>query len=672
MSVFSQGKIVEGDETENIVVANEAEDVVIEDGAEDVVRVARFEYWDVKYEEIYVLNTHLYVKDLAAKSDSDATWIILEWDKTHHAVGPIAGDETENIVVANEAEDVVIEDGAEDVVRVARFEYWDVKYEEIYVLNTHLYVKDLAAKSDSDATWIILEWDKTHHAVGPIAGDETENIVVANEAEDVVIEDGAEDVVRVARFEYWDVKYEEIYVLNTHLYVKDLAAKSDSDATWIILEWDKTHHAVGPIAGDETENIVVANEAEDVVIEDGAEDVVRVARFEYWDVKYEEIYVLNTHLYVKDLAAKSDSDATWIILEWDKTHHAVGPIAGDETENIVVANEAEDVVIEDGAEDVVRVARFEYWDVKYEEIYVLNTHLYVKDLAAKSDSDATWIILEWDKTHHAVGPIAGDETENIVVANEAEDVVIEDGAEDVVRVARFEYWDVKYEEIYVLNTHLYVKDLAAKSDSDATWIILEWDKTHHAVGPIAGDEAENIVVANEAEDVVIEDGAEDVVRVARFEYWDVKYEEIYVLNTHLYVKDLAAKSDSDATWIILEWDKTHHAVGPIAGDEAEDVIVEDGTEGVVRVASFEYWDVKMLPLNEEVYVLNTHLCVKDLAAKSESDTTWIIIEWDKTHHAVAPVAGLLVGVILLLMVGVTKIIYLLLLQRNGRMIVANG
>lgn len=42
-------------------------------------------------------------------------------------------------------------------------------------------------------------------------------------------------------------------------------------------------------------------------------------------------------------------------------------------------------------------------------------------------------------------------------------------------------------------------------------------------------------------------------------------EEIYVLNTHLYVKDLAAKSDSDATWIILEWDKTHHAVGPIAG-----------------------------------------------------------------------------------------------------------
>lgn len=39
--------------------------------------------------------------------------------------------------------------------------------------------------------------------------------------------------------------------------------------------------------------------------------------------------------------------------------------------------------------------------------------------------------------------MVGDETENIVVANEAEDVVIEDGAEDVVRVARFEYWDVK-------------------------------------------------------------------------------------------------------------------------------------------------------------------------------------------------------------------------------------
>ena len=39
--------------------------------------------------------------------------------------------------------------------------------------------------------------------------------------------------------------------------------------------------------------------------------------------------------------------------------------------------------------------------------------------------------------------MVGDETENIGVANEAEDVVIEDGAEDVVRVARFEYWDVK-------------------------------------------------------------------------------------------------------------------------------------------------------------------------------------------------------------------------------------
>ncbi|KAI5435684.1 hypothetical protein KIW84_022200 [Lathyrus oleraceus] len=77
------------------------------------------------------------------------------------------------------------------------------------------------------------------------------------------------------------------------------------------------------------------------------------------------------------------------------------------------------------------------------------------------------------------------------------------------------------------------------------------------------------------------------------------------------------------------------------GDETEDVVVEDGAEDVVRVTSSEYWDVNVI--NEEGYVSNTRLCVKDLVAKSEPGGTWIILEWDKTHRAVGPATGLLAG-----------------------------
>lgn len=48
-------------------------------------------------------------------------------------------------------------------------------------------------------------------------------------------------------------------------------------------------------------------------------------------------------------------------------------------------------------------------------------------------------------------------------------------------------------------------------------------------------------------------------------------------------------------------------------------------------------------IDEEGYVSNTRLCVKDLVAKSEPGGTWIILEWDKTHRAVGPAAGLLAG-----------------------------
>lgn len=48
-------------------------------------------------------------------------------------------------------------------------------------------------------------------------------------------------------------------------------------------------------------------------------------------------------------------------------------------------------------------------------------------------------------------------------------------------------------------------------------------------------------------------------------------------------------------------------------------------------------------IDEEGYVSNTRLSVKDLVAKSEPGGTWIILEWDKTHRAVGPAAGLLAG-----------------------------
>lgn len=48
-------------------------------------------------------------------------------------------------------------------------------------------------------------------------------------------------------------------------------------------------------------------------------------------------------------------------------------------------------------------------------------------------------------------------------------------------------------------------------------------------------------------------------------------------------------------------------------------------------------------IDEEGYVSNSRLCVNDLVAKSESDGTWIILEWDKTHCIVGQPAGLLAG-----------------------------
>ncbi|XP_058740976.1 uncharacterized protein LOC131613314 [Vicia villosa] len=69
----------------------------------------------------------------------------------------------------------------------------------------------------------------------------------------------------------------------------------------------------------------------------------------------------------------------------------------------------------------------------------------------------------------------------------------------------------------------------------------------------------------------------------------------------------------------------------VVGDEAEDVVVGDETQDVVQVA------------NEDGYVSKTRLCVKDLVANSESDGTWIILEWDKSHRAVGPAARLLAG-----------------------------
>ncbi|CAI8593548.1 unnamed protein product [Vicia faba] len=106
---------------------------------------------------------------------------------------------------------------------------------------------------------------------------------------------------------------------------------------------------------------------------------------------------------------------------------------------------------------------------------------------------------------------------------------------------------------------------------------------------VVGDEAEDDVVGDEAEDVVLGDEAEDVV----------------------------------------------------VGDEAEDVVVGDGTGDVVKVAKSEYWDVNVI--NEEGYVSNTRLCVKDLVVKSEPDGTWIILEFNKNDYAVGPASGLLAG-----------------------------
>ncbi|XP_058770486.1 uncharacterized protein LOC131644106 isoform X3 [Vicia villosa] len=84
--------------------------------------------------------------------------------------------------------------------------------------------------------------------------------------------------------------------------------------------------------------------------------------------------------------------------------------------------------------------------------------------------------------------VVRDEDEDVVVGDEVEDVVAKDGTRDVVKVAKSVYWDVNIinEEGTVSATRLCVKDLVAKSEPDGTWIILEFDKDHCAIGPASG------------------------------------------------------------------------------------------------------------------------------------------------------------------------------------------
>ncbi|CAI8584527.1 unnamed protein product [Vicia faba] len=107
--------------------------------------------------------------------------------------------------------------------------------------------------------------------------------------------------------------------------------------------------------------------------------------------------------------------------------------------------------------------------------------------------------------------------------------------------------------------------------------VVEGDETKDDVAGVkfedvvVGDEAEDVVVGDEAEDVVV-DETKDVVKVAKYVYWDVKVikEEGNVSNTYLCVKDLVAKSEPDGTWIILDFDKDHCAIG-----QASDLLVAD-------------------------------------------------------------------------------------------------
>lgn len=141
-------------------------------------------------------------------------------------------------------------------------------------------------------------------------------------------------------------------------------------------------------------------------------------------------------------------------------------------------------------------------------------------------------------------------------------------------------------------------------------------------------------------------------------------EEGYVSNTRLCVKDLVAKSEPGGTWIILEWDKTHHAVGPAAGLLAGylGIIIRMFKDFPIM---FESW--RDIPLDRKTKFYDSKIKVSLINNYIFFKINFMVI----IICFVQLIFILMVSAILLLMMGMTKITYLLLLQRNGRMAVAN-
>ncbi|XP_058776326.1 uncharacterized protein LOC131650637 [Vicia villosa] len=84
---------------------------------------------------------------------------------------------------------------------------------------------------------------------------------------------------------------------------------------------------------------------------------------------------------------------------------------------------------------------------------------------------------------------------------------------------------------------------------------------------VVGDRAEDVVVGDGDEDVVVEDETKDVDKKAKSVYWDVNIinEEGHVSSTRLCAKDLVANSEPNGTWIILEFNNDHCAIGQASG-----------------------------------------------------------------------------------------------------------
>ncbi|CAI8598002.1 unnamed protein product [Vicia faba] len=82
--------------------------------------------------------------------------------------------------------------------------------------------------------------------------------------------------------------------------------------------------------------------------------------------------------------------------------------------------------------------------------------------------------------------------------------------------------------------------------------VMEGDETEDDV---SGDEAEDVVVGDEAEDVVVGDEAEDVV----------VGDETKDVWLNMCIGILGWKSEPDGTWIILDFDKDHCAIGQAYG-----------------------------------------------------------------------------------------------------------